>query len=116
MIRHFKRSKKEPLTWFLATHYHYIDNYATMGIEMAKKRCKQLEQYNISASFRLSEMYANEYNIMLKFDDEADEAEFIMRLSEGIELPGYYVYLANGSCLGALAGVVVGLPIAGGTA
>lgn len=88
MIRHFIRSEKEPLTWFLETKAHYRDSYAIMNVDLAKSRCKQLEQYNISASFRLSEMYDNEYNIMLKFDTEADEAEFIMRFSDGIELPG----------------------------
>jgi len=89
MIRHFIKSENEPLTWFLEDP-HQRGTTACMALTIAKKRCLELQKYNLPVSFSypsLDRVYP--YNIILKFNNDADEAEFILRFSDGIELPSY---------------------------
>ena len=78
---HFKRDNK-PLTWLVARHLAREETAVLCG-SFADK----LVEWLPLLAFKVPLPYYNDrYIIVTVFDNDADEAEFIMKYSDGIEL------------------------------
>ena len=75
-------SDNRPRTWTLCSpHTYRYGSPAYFFEDSAKDQIKILKNYNIPAY--LYKVMDSSYRVCVSFDDEADEAEFILRTSGG---------------------------------